>query len=224
MANEPSSHVSGMTFAMWAARGAPAFAANQRRPATNCTRSSVVSLPSASRESASRRRPWTCTTGGAPSAADAVRSTTFAARLAPMLAPVDAESSLTRDVFRLRQLEPHEVVRTECQQIRQLANSRERAVAPQLDRHAALELPQVELDVLCEARQVVDAEDRLLLEAAEEHEHTTVVGVERLPRAASKRLELSANRDQPAHPPQKRRSRPLLCRDVHSLIAVRCVD
>ena len=93
-------------------------------------------------------------------------------------------------LFGAKQPEPEEVVRAERQQIRQVADARETVLAPQLERNMPVELAQIELHELREARQVVDAEDRLVAIAPQKHEHATIRRVDGFPRAATERLVL----------------------------------
>src|SRR5579862_7255610 len=62
------------------------------------------------------------------------------------------------------QLEPIEPARAERQQIWQLPDPREARSAKHLDRVAALVLREVELDRLSRTRQVVHAQDEVVLE------------------------------------------------------------
>src|SRR6185503_14610595 len=91
--------------------------------------------------------------------------------------------------------EPEKVVRSEREEIRQLADRRKAVLAPQLERNHPVELVQIELDVLREAREVVDAQYRFVAIAADEHEHSAIRRVDRLPRAAAECLVFLAHRD-----------------------------
>ena len=74
-------------------------------------------------------------------------------------------------------------MRAERQQVRQVADRRERGLPEQLDRVRAPELVQVELDVLGVARQVRDDQHLAALVPAQEREDAVVVGRQELDRA-----------------------------------------
>src|SRR5215210_5024078 len=81
-----------------------------------------------------------------------------------------AAFSVSPLVRRVLELEPEEAARAERQQVRELADPRERRVAEELHRHASGERRQVELDRLRGAGEVVDAEDDVLRERADVRE------------------------------------------------------
>ena len=87
-----------------------------------------------------------------------------AARLAA-LAP-DRTTCAISDRLRLPQLEPVEAVGPEGEEVGRLPHPRELGVAEDLDRHVTLELREVELGRLREARDVGDAQDHVLVVAA----------------------------------------------------------
>src|SRR5579875_1879026 len=87
--------------------------------------------------------------------------------------------------LRRQNAEPKEVVWTKGEQVRQLADRREAVFAPQLQRHHPVKFAQVELNELGKAREIVDAEDRLVLVAADEDQHAPIGGIDRLPGAAA---------------------------------------
>ena len=122
--------------------------------------------------------------------------------------------------FAVGQLEPEEVVRTERQQVGQLADPRELDAPDQLDRHPVLEAAEVELDVLREARQVRDAQDRDALVLAQVGEHASVLGVKELERATAEDRMSPTHADDPLHPVQQRAGDALLRLDVDGLVAV----
>ena len=74
------------------------------------------------------------------------------------------------------------------------------AIRSYYDRHHALVLRQIELDVLDEAREVRHDQDGLLLVLAEESEHPAVRGREEGDGAASEGAVLLAERDEALHP------------------------
>src|SRR5579864_4195300 len=88
-----------------------------------------------------------------------------------------APSSSARPIRRLLilgQQEPEEPPRVQGQQVRQLADPREARLADHLDRVAALPLREVELDGLRGAREVVHAEDDVVLIATDVREDPLV--------------------------------------------------
>src|SRR5215210_2795541 len=90
-------------------------------------------------------------------------------------------SPLSMRVFRslviggILQLEPEEAPGREREQVRQLADAREGRVAEQLDRHAAGEGGEVELDGLRSPAEVVHAEDDVLGERADVGEDLAIL-------------------------------------------------
>src|SRR5205823_14954412 len=76
----------------------------------------------------------------------------------------------------LGETEPVEGVRGQREQIRQLADRRERRTAEELDRHAAAVLLQAELHRLRRAREIGDAENRLVAELAQVRQYLAVPG------------------------------------------------
>src|SRR5207302_4614283 len=115
----------------------------------------------------------------------------------------------------LGQLEPQEVVRAQGEQVRQLADPGEVHAADQLDRHAAREAREVELDVLRKARQVGDAQDLDSLVLAQVGEHAAVLGTkEGLGAPAEDRVRL-AHADDPLHPVEQRNPHSLLRLDAY---------
>src|SRR4051794_12320148 len=123
-------------------------------------------------------------------------------------------------VISLLQLEPEESARRQREQVRQLADAREARAAIELDRIAALPVRQVELDGLCRARHVVDAENDVVLVAADVREDAPVRRLERPVVAQAEDRVFLAQRDEAARPAQERRRRPELRLDVDRLIAV----
>src|SRR5207302_1092209 len=92
--------------------------------------------------------------------------------------------------------------------------------ADQLDRRAARETREVELDVLREARQVRDAQDLDALVLAQVREDAAVLRTqEGLAATPEDRVRL-ADADDPLHPVEQRAGYALLRLDVHGLIAV----
>src|SRR3954449_11098871 len=82
----------------------------------------------------------------------------------------------------LPELEPEEAPRRERQEVWQLADPREARAAEHLLRVAARILAQIELDRLCGARHVVDAQDDVVLVAADVGEDLVVRRLQRLVR------------------------------------------
>ncbi len=76
----------------------------------------------------------------------------------------------------LLETQPVEVVRTERQQVRQLADVREGRLPEELARHETPPAREVQLDVLGEPGQVGDHEDLLIVVGADERQHAVVVG------------------------------------------------
>ncbi len=96
-----------------------------------------------------------------------------------------------RDILRDRlfpELEPVEAVGAERDEVRQLADVRERGPAQHLERQPAFPLSKIKFGSLCRARQVGDAENDLTLMDADEREHGVVRRSYKRHRAAAKRL------------------------------------
>src|SRR5918999_2801258 len=114
-------------------------------------------------------------------------------------------------IGRIPELEPEEAARPEREQIRELADPRERGVAEHLDRNAALERREVELDRLGRAREVVDAEHHVLGERAYVREDLRVRGPQHVVVAAPEDRVLLAKLDEAAQPAQERGGCAQLC-------------
>ena len=119
-----------------------------------------------------------------------------------------------------RELEDVVAVARQRHQVRELADRRERRAARHLDRHAALEPREIELDRLRRAREVRDAQHGFAVVLAQVREHLAVAGLEENERAAAERLEALADLDQAARPVEQRRRVARLRLDVDRLVAV----
>ena len=126
----------------------------------------------------------------------------------------------SRLIGRVLELEPEEAARAEREQVRELADPREAGVPEQLDRHAALEGGEVELDRLRRPGEVVDAEDDVLRERADVGEDLRVLRPEHVDVAEAEDRMLLAQLDEAAQPAEERGRRPELRLDVHGLEAV----
>src|SRR5207245_5913788 len=100
--------------------------------------------------------------------------------------------------------EPVEAVRPERDEVRQLSHGWERLLAEDLDRKHDAELTQIKLSRLCEPGQVGSDEHDLVLVAAQEGDHLSIVWIEELDAAAAKRLVALAEGDHTFHPLQQR--------------------
>ncbi len=120
--------------------------------------------------------------------------------------------------------QPVEGVRSEGEQVGQLADGGESRLAEQLQRLGALESREVELDVLREARQVGDDQHRVVAVAAQVGEHAAVLGVQELQVAAAEQVVAAAQREHPPHPPQQRPAVLGLGLDVDRLVVELGVD
>src|SRR6187397_1831165 len=129
-------------------------------------------------------------------------------------APLAAEGS------DIGQLEPEEVVGAQREQIRQIADVREVDPADELDRDTAAIAREVELDVLREAREVRDAEDRDSLVLSHVGEDPPVLRVAELEGPASEHRVLTPDAEHPLRPVQQRSGDSLLGLDVDRLVAV----
>ena len=96
-------------------------------------------------------------------------------------------------VIRLRKEEPIETVGRQRQQVGQLADRRKLRVSIKLDRHASLELRQVELDSLRRARQIGDAEDGGVFVFAQISEDLAIFRIQQTVTAAAEDLVLAAD-------------------------------
>ena len=77
-----------------------------------------------------------------------------------------------------RQLEPIEAVRRQRQQVRQIADRRERNAAEHLDRYASLEGRQIKLYRLCRLREVEHRQDHVVAVLAQIGQDLAVAGLQ----------------------------------------------
>ena len=125
----------------------------------------------------------------------------------------------------LGHLEPVELVPRQRQEVGQVTDARELGAPAELDRHAALELGEVQLDRLGRAPEVGHAQDDvglpvLVLVFAQVGEDLAVGGLEEAEGAAPERRVLLPDRDHPPHPVQQRGGGARLRLDVDRLVAV----
>src|SRR6185312_3086285 len=106
--------------------------------------------------------------------------------------------------------EPVEAVPGQRQEIGQLADPREAAAAEELERHPPAEAGEVELDRLRGAREIEDAEDRLLAVRAQVGQHLAVRRVEKAEIAAAEGKATLAHGDEALHPVEEGRGRAAL--------------
>ncbi len=125
-----------------------------------------------------------------------------------------------RQLGRLGEHEPVKAVARQRQEIGQIPDRRERAAPEQLDRDAALEAAEVELDRLRRAREVGNAQDAVALVLAQVGQDLAVARVEQPQAAAAERLVRLADRDHALHPVEQGRRLALLGLDVDRLVAV----
>ena len=118
------------------------------------------------------------------------------------------------------QLEPEEPPRREREQVGQLPDRWEARAAEHLLGDHTRAGREVELDGLGRPRDVVDAEDDVVLPAPDVGEDARVVGAKRLVAAEAEHGMLLAQRDEAGDPAQERRRRAQLRFDVHRLVAV----
>src|SRR5579871_5532669 len=76
------------------------------------------------------------------------------------------------------QLEPIEPARRVREEVRKLADRRKRRLPEHLHRHHPVVLGQVELHCLCRAREVVDADEHVVLPGADVSEDARVVAAQ----------------------------------------------
>src|SRR6188472_1261447 len=108
------------------------------------------------------------------------------------------------------QLEPEEVVWTERQEVGQLADAREVDPPDELDRDPPFVSREIELDVLGEARQVRDAEDRDALVLAHVGQDAPVLGMAERQGAPSEHRVPAPDAEHPLRPVQEGPGDPLL--------------
>ncbi len=106
-------------------------------------------------------------------------------------------------VGRLLEAEPVEGVLGQRQEIRPFADGRKARPAHQLGGDAPVELAQIQLHVVREAREVRDHQHGLVLELPDEGQYLGILRLEELDGAAPERLVALAQGDQPLHPPQQ---------------------
>ena len=102
------------------------------------------------------------------------------------------------------QLEPVEAVGREGQQIRQVADRRERGPPQHFDGNPALERSQIEFHRLRRARQVGHAQDRVIAVFAQVGQDLAIPGPEEAARSATEGLAGLAHGQQAFGPAQKR--------------------
>ncbi len=118
------------------------------------------------------------------------------------------------------QLEPVEAIAREREEVRQVADWRERCAAELLDGHGALVRGEIQLHRLGGARQVRDAENDVFAVLTQVHEHLAVARADESQRAASEGLRILSHQEHALHPVEQRRAVALLRFDVHGLVAV----
>ena len=133
-----------------------------------------------------------------------------------------------RHLVRGRQLEPVEAVGRQRQQIRQLADGRERTAPDHLHRHHAGVMGKLQLGRLGRTGDVGHAEDDFGFavdagELAQVGQDSPVARRQHLQRAATEGLELLADRQQTPGPVEQRMRVALLRLDVDRLVAVQRV-
>src|SRR3954454_8255865 len=121
---------------------------------------------------------------------------------------------LRRGLLVLDQLEPVEAAGGQREDVGQIADRREPRAAEDLDRVAALEAREVELDRLRRAGEVVHAQHHVVLVAAHVREDARIARLERLERAEAEDWVLLAQRDEAAQPSQQAGRRAQLRLDV----------
>ncbi len=85
--------------------------------------------------------------------------------------------------------------------VRRIGHRRESGLAERFHRRVLAEVAQIELDVLREARQVGDAQERrLTIHRTDERQHVWVVRIEEFELAAPEDRPPLPERDQLAHP------------------------
>src|SRR5579884_3991012 len=133
---------------------------------------------------------------------------------------ISERSSISVHLLFLPELEPEEAARCEREEVRQLADRRERRPAEHLDRHHAGVRGEVELHGLSRAGAVVDAQHDVLLPGADVGEDPRVLGALRLVGAQPEDGVLLAESDEALHPAEQRVRRAQLRLDVDRLEAV----
>ena len=118
------------------------------------------------------------------------------------------------------QPEPVERVRSQGEEVGQLADGGKLGAADHLHRHPALELAEIQFRRLDKARQVGHDEQHVRPPAAQVDEHLAVLRPQELDRAPAKGPVLAAQGDHPLHEVQQRRRVALLGLDVDRGIAV----
>src|SRR5580704_18214942 len=129
--------------------------------------------------------------------------------------------SLILVLLLLDQLEPEEPARPKGQQVRQLADPREPRSAEQLNRITPFVGTEVELDRLRGPRDIMDAQNQIVLESAQMGEDPGVRGLDRLVRPEAEHRVLLAQRDEAMEPAQLRCGGAELRLDVDRLESVR---
>src|SRR6476659_5964580 len=118
------------------------------------------------------------------------------------------------------ELEPVEAIRAECQEIRDLANTRKLGVAQNLYGDEPGEARKVELHRLHVVREIGHAEDRVAFVLAKIDENPGVGRLEKPQRADAEHWEELAQADEVLHPLQQRGAIAFLRLDVDRLVTV----
>src|SRR6266545_5231110 len=129
------------------------------------------------------------------------------------------ESALTGRL-RLAELEPEEAAGLQREQVGQVADRRELRRPEHLLGNEAAERGEVELDGLGGAREVLDADDDLVVPPPDVREDPRVVRAERLVAAEPEDGVLLAELDEAAQPAEERRRGAQLRLAIYGLVAV----
>src|SRR5206468_3190574 len=122
------------------------------------------------------------------------------------------------------QSEPVVGMRPERDDVARFFNRAKQIAAENLHRDRAGETRQIEFHRLREPREIRYHKNCLVLMPAEKGENFRVIRVKKFKRAAGKRLEVFAHRNDTAHPPEQRGEIFLLVFNVDSLVVIFRVD
>ncbi len=92
-------------------------------------------------------------------------------------------------------------MRSEGDEVGQIADRRKLGLAKKLNRHFAAEFREIELDTLNKSRQIRDGKNNFIVQPADKNQYPAVARIEKLGAAATKGAGTFAQQDEPFGPP-----------------------
>src|SRR5579864_1698546 len=118
------------------------------------------------------------------------------------------------------QLEPIKLVRSQSEQVGQVAHTRKNIIAKHLNQDVSLVAPQIQFDRLRGARKIVDHQHGFFAQSPQISQDSVIGGIEKFNRSSAKHSVRSANRYDALHPVEERVLAFFLGRYVHRRVAV----